>query len=218
MTQEAPAGASRSASQQNGGTFRTIATAARWLRSIRHGPDRALHLLRRRAALARLRRSRVPRSMLVLCYGNICRSPYAAERLSKLLHPAHGAVRVRSAGFYESGRPPPPEALEIALERGLEMTGHRSRLISEDLLRDSDLVIMMTASHAREVRRRFRRQAGILHLGDLDPRPILTRTIRDPVDQPAEVFRDVYARIDRCLENLVSALDRPASAAAEMES
>jgi protein-tyrosine-phosphatase len=218
MMQSATAGGSPSPAERNGGRSRAIVTAARWLRSIRHGPDRALHPLRRRAAIARLRQGHLPRSILVLCYGNICRSPYAAERLSRLLRPSHGSVQVVSAGFYESGRPPPPEALAIASERGLEMTGHRSRLVGEDVLRDSELVIVVAARHARAVRRRFGRHSDIIHLGDLDPRPIRTRTIRDPVEQPAEVFRDVYARIDRCLENLVSALERSTPAAAEWES
>lgn len=169
-------------------------------------PDRLLHPLRRRAALARLRRGPPPRSILVLCYGNICRSPYAAERLSGLLRERHGAVRVQSAGFHESGRPPPKEALAVASERGIEMAGHRSRLVREDALGDSDLVVVVTARHARTLRRQFRRRANVLLLGDLDPWPVRTRAIRDPVERPVEVFRDVYSRIDRCLEELVRAL------------
>jgi hypothetical protein len=64
----------------------------------------------------------------------------------------------------------------------------------------------VTVSHARRLRRQFRRRAGVLLLGDLDPGPIRTRAIRDPVEQPVQVFREVYARIDRCLEELVRAL------------
>jgi protein-tyrosine-phosphatase len=186
---------------------RAVALAARrLLRALRHGPDRLIHPFRRRAALTRLRRGGVPRSILVLCYGNICRSPYAAERLRSLLRPSHGAVRVLSAGFHESGRTPPREALLVGLERDVEMRGHRSRLLSADLLRDSDLVIVVTAAHGRVLRRRFRRRDGILLLGDLDPGPIRIRAIRDPVEQPVEVFRDVYSRIDRCLDELVRVL------------
>jgi protein-tyrosine phosphatase len=192
------------------------AAARRWLRALRHLPDRGLHPFRRRAALGRLRRGGTPRSILVLCYGNICRSPYAAERLRSLLGPSDGGVRVASVGLYESGRPPPKEALAVASERGIEMGGHRSRLISDAVLHDSDLVIAVTAAHARLLRRRFRRRSGILLLGDLDPWPIDTRAIRDPVDQPAHVFRDVYARIDRCVEELVGALETGDHAGAEV--
>jgi protein-tyrosine-phosphatase len=156
--------------------------------------------------VGRLRHGPAPRSILLLCYGNICRSPYAAERLRSLLGSLHGSVRVQSAGFHESGRPPPEEALTAASERGIDMAGHRSRLISDDDVHNSDLVIVVTSRHARALRRQFGRRTGVLHLGDLDPRAVSVRAIRDPVDQPVEIFRDVYSRIDRCLEELVRAV------------
>jgi hypothetical protein len=39
----------------------------------------------------------------------------------------------------------------------------------------------------------------VLVLGDLDPLPVETRTIRDPVNQPLEVFEETYARIERSI-------------------
>jgi protein-tyrosine-phosphatase len=178
------------------------------LRAIRHLPDRLLHPVRRRAALRRLRRGPMPRSILVLCYGNICRSPYAAERLRVLLGAAPGSPRVASAGFHKFGRPPPDTALAVAAERGVGMAEHRSRLVDDDMLRESSLVLVVAPAHATMLRRRFGLRKGVLMLGDLDPRPIETRTIRDPLDQSDEVFRDVYDRIDRCLDALVDAMRR----------
>ncbi len=148
----------------------------------------------------------MPRSILVLCYGNICRSPYAAERLRVLLGTASGSTSVVSAGFHKSGRPPPDTALAVASERGVGMSGHRSRLVDMDMLRESDLVLVVAPTHVRMLRRRFKHREGVLILGDLDPRPIDTRTIRDPLDQSDQVFRDVYDRIDRCLDALVIAM------------
>jgi protein-tyrosine phosphatase len=176
------------------------------LRASRHLPDRLLHPVRRRAAHRRLRRGPMPRSILVLCYGNICRSPYAAERLRVLLGPASGAPTVVSAGFHKFGRPPPDTALAVAAERGVGMSEHRSRLVDDDMLRESDLVLVVAPAHATMLRRRFGHRKGALMLGDLDPRPIDTRTIRDPLDQSDEVFRDVYDRIDRCLDTFVDAM------------
>jgi protein-tyrosine-phosphatase len=178
------------------------------LRAIRHLPDRLLHPVRRRVALRRLRRGPVPRSILVLCYGNICRSPYAAQRLRQLLGPGPASPRVDSAGFHKFGRPPPDAALSVASERGVAMSEHRSRLIDEDMLRDSDLVIAVAPEHVGMLRRQFGR-TRVLMLGDLDPQPIDTRMIRDPLDQSDEVFRDVYDRLDRCLDRLVDALNVP---------
>jgi protein-tyrosine-phosphatase len=46
-------------------------------------------------------------------------------------------------------------------------------------------------------------RADVIVLGDLDPEPITRRAIQDPVEQPASVFEESYARIDRCLRTLV---------------
>jgi hypothetical protein len=46
----------------------------------------------------------------------------------------------------------------------------------------------------------------VLVLGDLDPEPIETRVIRDPVEQPKEVFELSYSRIERCVEELARAV------------
>jgi protein-tyrosine-phosphatase len=180
-----------------------IATGARrWLRAVRHSPDRLSHSLRRRALLSRLRREPVPSSILVLCHGNICRSPYAAGRLAQSLRDSCKTILVLSAGFHEAGRCPPDEALSVAFSRGIDMTSHRSRMVTADLLQGVDVVIVMNVAQARKLKDQFGRQERVILLGDLDPRPILTRTIRDPIDQPADVFSDVYERIDRCLDNL----------------
>ncbi len=50
------------------------------------------------------------------------------------------------------------------------------------------------------------RPPTVLLLGDLDPAPIHRRTIRDPIEQPEEVFEAVYDRIDRCVRALAAEL------------
>jgi protein-tyrosine-phosphatase len=39
----------------------------------------------------------------------------------------------------------------------------------------------------------------VVLLGDLDPEPITRRAVPDPVEQPSEVFRSCYDRIERCV-------------------
>ena len=85
-------------------------------RVLRHTPDRLLHARRRREARTRLA-ARRRGSVLVICHGNICRSPFAAALLSRELAPY--GVPVASAGFIGAGRPAPPEALAAARAGGL---------------------------------------------------------------------------------------------------
>lgn len=164
-----------------------------------------LHPLRRRHALDVLRQRPRPARVIVLCHGNICRSPFAAALLARDL--AGTGVSVESAGFIGPGRPSPREAVAAAALRGVDLSEHRSTLLTAPRARAADLVVVMDAVQARVVCDRFgRRRSDILVLGDLDPAPIATRTVRDPVDQPLEVFVETYARIERCAAVLVRAL------------
>jgi hypothetical protein len=65
----------------------------------------------------------------------------------------------------------------------------------------------MEPAHARSIIVGFGRSPGdVVVLGDLDPEPIITRAVTDPVQGPPELFSAVYARIERCVGSLASAL------------
>ena len=89
------------------------------------------------------------------------------------------------------------------------MSGHRSQLLTQPMLDDAGLVVVMSAEQAAVVRRRMRRDVVIV-LGDLDPQTITQRTIRDPWSAGEDVFEASYARIDRCLPALMPAVGAPA--------
>jgi len=173
--------------------------------------ERLLHPLRRALAISRLRRGGVPKNVLFLCHGNICRSPYGASAFANLLAPAlRSAISIASAGFFGPDRPSPPEAISVARSRGVDLSTHRSTLLSPGTVRAADLILVMDAAQRRTLRRRFSTsRCRVLVLGDLDPEPIRNRTIQDPVDRPADAFESTYARIDRCLGRLVCTFDAP---------
>ncbi len=165
-------------------------------RLARHLPDRILHARRRRLATRRLRSLQRPRAILFICHGNICRSPYAAAVARRLLPDPAG---IASAGFIGPGRASPPEAIAAARESGIDLTPHRSQLVTPRLLEAADLVLVMDVDQRRRIVAARPALAGrTVLLGDLDPRPITTRAIPDPVNQPVEAFRSCYARVERC--------------------
>lgn len=179
------------------------------LRWLRREPERLLHPLRRRWTRGRLAQAPSPQTILMICHGNICRSPYAAAKLRALLPPS-AAVRVDSAGFMGPHREPPPEAIAVASARGFDLRRHRSRVISPEAAQRAGLIVVMEPGQAREVHRRFGISAErLLVLGDLDPEPIRTRLIVDPVLKSRAVFAECYDRIDRCLAGLVDLLWKP---------
>jgi len=175
------------------------------LRNVRRTPERLLHPLRRRKALDALRARPRPRSLLVICHGNICRSPVAAGLLRRALEPE--GIVVESAGLIGFNRPSPPEALAAAEAHGLDLSDHRSSLVTAERARSADLIVVMEMSQQRRICERFgRRPSDILILGDLDPLPVETRTIRDPVNDDRAMFDQVYERIARCVRELVDIL------------
>ena len=64
----------------------------------------------------------------------------------------------------------------------------------------------MSPEQAAAVRASFTREALVVVLGDLDPLPIGSRTIRDPWGCGDEVFASSFARIERCVQALASAV------------
>jgi len=89
--------------------------------------------------------------VLVLCTGNICRSPMAALMLAHRLEARGVPAEVTSAGFVTEDRAAPPDVLDVLDTRGLDARAHRSRrLLAGDLTRP-DLVVGMERRHVREV-------------------------------------------------------------------
>jgi len=112
-----------------------------------------------------------------------------------------------SAGARVPGRASPPHAVAAAARHGVDLAGHSSQLLVADLARAADLIVVMEELQRRSVCERFGRAArDVLLLGDLDPLPVTSRAIEDPVEQGPEVCERVYARIERCVGELGRAL------------
>lgn len=179
---------------------------------LRRRAEAFLHPMRQRAAQARARDGMRPGRVLFVCQGNVCRSPFAEVQFRRDIARANPLpFETTSAGFIGPDRSPPSEALAAAARRGLDLTSHRSKLLTRDLVFGATLVVVMSAQQERALCRQFGgRVPRILVLGDLDPLPIHARTIRDPWNCSAEVFDDCYDRIDRCIRALVGLLSTKA--------
>lgn len=87
----------------------------------------------------------------MVCTANRCRSPLAAALLTRELALRGVQVEVSSAGMLQAGIECPVEMCEVAGAIGIDLKGHRSRTISADAIRSSDLVLCMSREHVREV-------------------------------------------------------------------
>lgn len=162
---------------------------------------RSPHLLDAERAMARLPNS--PR-VLVLCLGNICRSPMAERYLrARLNDRGIEQVTVESAGFVESeNRPSPDHAVTAADEYGVDLSDHGSTLVTEEALDRSDLVVLMDAYNYVLLERRFDGMTGdAVFLGafaDGDE-----YEIPDPYGTEVAEFRRVYGEIADALDAFV---------------
>ena len=176
------------------------------VRTFAEFADLLLHPARRIHARMQLKRGR-PTSILFVCHGNLCRSPYAAALLRRLTEEADHEFDVASAGFQTEIPTPPRLAIEAAAARGIDLSQHVSQSVSRNLVRERDLVVVMEPRQRVRLLRTFRPPIPpILVLADLDPNRGASRTISDPVTQPREHFDQVYARIDRCVTALADAI------------
>lgn len=165
--------------------------------------DGLLHSRRRRWAERRLVELS-PRTVLFLCLGNICRSPYAA----RLLALRGGArLRVESAGYLGPGRPPPPEALEAARARGVDHADHVSALVTGEQIERADVVFVFDRFNVRNLRKTpGARPDRVLWLGDFDPLWAGKRAISDPWGKSLADYEATFARIERCVAEVVRIL------------
>lgn len=81
--------------------------------------------------------------LLIVCTGNICRSPMGEAWFRRELP---GAT-VESAGIGALvGHPADPHVIAVAQAHGLDLTTHRARQITTEMVREADLVLVMEQS------------------------------------------------------------------------
>jgi len=165
----------------------------RRMRRFRHNP-RSLQ-----------RKLRHARTILIICHGNIIRSPFAAQFLAQSLKNKR-SVFVYTAGLEAvNGLRAHPNAVSKAKSLGFDLGSHRSVRVTEDMLARADLVFGMEVSHLLLLCKRFpgARRKGFL-LSCLCPETPLE--ISDPIQKDETEFTECFEQIIRALEPITLAL------------
>jgi len=131
--------------------------------------------------------------VLVVCVGNICRSPMA-EALLRARLGRRPRFDVSSAGVSALvGRPADDLAVTLMAERGIDISAHRARQVTPQLVSESDLVLVMEAGHERAVLQIAPQARGKVHrigkFGNFD--------VPDPYRLPRAAFLEALQLVER---------------------
>jgi len=130
-------------------------------------------------------------NILVVCIGNICRSPMA-EALLKARSPQ--GVHVHSAGIGALvDEPADPNAVQLMQARGIDITAHRARQLVPEMVDQAELILVMEEGHQRYIRSVSPAACGKIHsLGKW-----MELEIPDPYKKSPEYFASTLALIEQ---------------------
>src|SRR5256886_14530299 len=135
------------------------------------------------------------KQILLVCTGNICRSPLGAALLQRALAGlgAEG-IAVTSAGTGAwDGAPVSEGAYLVGLERGLDLSGHRARLLTRELVEEADLILTMARHHRARVDE-LGGEGRVFVLGEYAGRG--ADEVSDPFGGDLEVYRDTCQELE----------------------
>ena len=140
------------------------------------------------------------KSILVVCIGNICRSPMAEALLRSR---APEGVVLSSAGIGALvGKPADPNALKLMEERGIDISEHRGRQLTPQIIQDADLILVMEKGHQDAVHSISPTARGKVHIickwDDID--------VPDPYRKSPEYFEHILEMIEKGVDQWSSKL------------
>ncbi|MBI2375285.1 MAG: hypothetical protein HYV07_14920 [Deltaproteobacteria bacterium] len=139
--------------------------------------------------------------VMVICSGNICRSPMAAAMVEKSLRDAKVPSVVISAGTLGiNGQPAAANAITVMKQIGIDISSHRSQGVSAQMLTFADHLIVMEPIHEAFVRQKAPTvESRIQRMWDYaEPRGRLP-LIPDPVGQELEAFAACRDELVACV-------------------
>jgi protein-tyrosine phosphatase len=146
--------------------------------------------------------------ILMVCLGNICRSPLAEGILQHKAFKAGLNWSVESAGTngYHTGEAPHHLSIKVAKMNGIDISMHRSRKFTEADFEQYDIIYAMAADVLEDMRRiaknKFDGQKAILILNEIYPGQ--NKDVPDPWYGPEAGYHDVFALIEKACDKIVS--------------
>ncbi|RDK10477.1 low molecular weight protein-tyrosine-phosphatase [Cupriavidus lacunae] len=133
------------------------------------------------------------KTVLVVCIGNICRSPMAEGLLKQALP----EVNVMSAGLGAlTGKPADAHAIDLMQELGVDITGHRAKPLTRSMTTHADLILVMDNAQRQDIQHLHPATTGrVFRIGEL-----AKFDVPDPYREARPAFENVLQLLQRGVE------------------
>jgi len=141
--------------------------------------------------------------ILFVCKGNICRSPFA-QYYSQKVFPK--SIEISSSGYYSKiGRKCPKKAIKAAKEFGIQLENHRSTLVTEDLIKEAQVIYIFDEENRQILNSLFPfAKNKIFLLGSLNENS--PKIISDPYSKEFFQYKITFKLISKYIDMLNNSL------------
>lgn len=146
------------------------------------------------------------KNILVLCYGNIYRSPLVEYLLKE--NDLLGDFSIKSAGFYgKKGRPCESEYLSLLQDRGYDLSNHKSSVVNIDDLNWADIIIIMDRKNWDQIcLTNIAASHKVVWVGAFNKSGSVE--VNDPYGKGAEETKHIICQLENCAVNIAAVLGK----------
>jgi len=141
------------------------------------------------------------RKILVVCLGNICRSPVGEGLLKNCFNKmGKPEIMVSSAGIAAVvGAPASAHSITVMKARNIDISDHIARQLTHEMMVEHDLILVMEMDQKKHLEQRFSFARGKVHLMGR----FQNREISDPYLKPLEAFESMADRMEHCVNDWI---------------
>lgn len=149
----------------------------------------------------------VEMKILMVCLGNICRSPIAHGLLQHKITQLNLPWEVDSAGTsdWHEGELPNEKSIEVMKRKGIDITYQRSRPLRRKDMEYYDVIYVMDAMNYKNVTDIAKSEAEIakvkLIMEEVEPGAL--KPVPDPWSLPIKHYEEVYEMLDKATDRII---------------